>query len=361
MQYRTLGKSGLIVSAISLGTMQFGEGMNMGRLGQDETNAMIRFAIDRGINFIDTADVYSGGESETLIGSAIKGIREELVLATKCRLPMSDNFNRGGAHRVNIMRGVESSLKRLQTDYLDLYQLHGWDSITPLDETLRAMDDLVRQGKVRYIGMSNYLAWQLALALGMQERLNLEKFVTAQMYYSLVGRELEHEFMPLCEYTGVGILVWSPLAGGYLSGKYTPGEKAPGGTRFAEAGQFVMFDQARAEAVVAALRETGARHGVSAARVALAWTLTRPAVSSVIVGARSLEHLDDNIAAADLKLSDGDFEVLDEVSHPGTPYPRWMVLQLDQAEDPRPRVLDPERFADGGPWADLRFRPQGWK
>jgi aryl-alcohol dehydrogenase-like predicted oxidoreductase len=356
MIYRRLGSTGLIVSALSLGTMQFGQAMNMGRLGQEETNAMIKFALDRGINFIDTADVYSRGESETLIGHALKGMREELVLATKCRLPMSDNFNRSGATRVNIMRGVESSLKRLQTDYIDLYQLHGWDSNTPLEETLRTMDDLVRQGKVRYIGISNYLSWQAAVAVGLQERLNLEKFATAQMYYSLVGRGLEHEFMSYCEYSGMGILVWSPLAGGFLSGKYRQGAPAPAGTRFAEAGPFVSFDPAESYPVVDVLVRVAERHHVSPSRAALAWTLNRPAVSSVIIGARKLEHLDDNIAAADLKLTEADMRELNEVSDPGTPYPKWMVLQLDQAEDPRPKVLDPERYADGGPWKDLRGR-----
>ncbi|RKX97459.1 MAG: aldo/keto reductase, partial [Spirochaetes bacterium] len=183
MKYRNLGNTGLIVSELALGTMQFGRKMNMGNLGPKETEEFISFAIDQGINMIDTADVYSQGESEEFVGAALKGRREELVLATKCRLPMSDNFNRSGATRVNIMRGVESSLKRLGTDYIDLYQLHGWDSNTPLEETLRTMDDLVRQGKVRYIGLSNYFAWQAAAAVGAQERMGLEKFVTAQMYY----------------------------------------------------------------------------------------------------------------------------------------------------------------------------------
>jgi aryl-alcohol dehydrogenase-like predicted oxidoreductase len=355
MQYRRLGNSGLIVSALSLGTMQFGKGMNMGSLDQDATNEMVKVALDHGINFIDTANVYSRGESETLVGSALKGIRQEIVLATKSRLPMDDtNFNRSGAHRVNIIRAVEESLRRLQTDYIDLYQMHGWDSSTPLEETLRTLDDLVRQGKVRYIGLSNYLAWQAATALGIQKQQNLEPFVTAQMYYSLVGRDLEHDWMSFAEYTGMGILVWSPLAGGFLSGKYTRGKDPDAGTRFAEAGQFVMFDQERAYQVVDVLNQVAQRHGVSPSRVALAWTVSRPAISSVIIGARKLEHLVDNIQAADLKLTDEDFKQLNAVSDPGTPYPKWMVLQLDQAEDPRPKLLEPERFADGGPWRDLR-------
>lgn len=346
MQYRRLGNSGLIVSALSLGTMQFGQAMNVGRLDQQATNEMIKFALDRGINFIDTADVYSRGESETQVGVAIKGIREELVVATKVRLPMSDdNFNRSGATRVNIMRGVESSLRRLQTDYIDLYQIHGWDSNTPLEETLRTLDDLVRQGKVRHIGLSNYLAWQAAIALGIQQQLGLEKYITAQMYYGLVGRDLEHDWLSFAEYTGMGILVWSTLAGGFLSGKYNRGNPLPSDTRFAEAGQFVPFDVERGYEIIDVLNTVAQRHNATPARVAIAWTLSRPAISSVIIAARNLKHLDDNIMAADLKLTDEDFQALDAVSDPGTPYPKWMVRQLDQAEDPRPKVLEPERFA----------------
>ena len=229
MEYRTLGQSGLIVSAFGLGTMQFGAGMNMGSLDQQATTDMVKFALDQGINFIDTADVYSRGQSETQLGVALRGLREEVVLASKFRLPMSDtNLNRSGATRVNILRGVESSLKRLQTDYLDLYQVHGWDSHTPLEETLSTLNDLVRQGLVRHIGLSNYLAWQAATALGIQERRGWEPFVTAQLYYSLVGRELEHEWIDLAKYSGLGVLVWSPLAGGYLSAKYDRPEDAPG-------------------------------------------------------------------------------------------------------------------------------------
>ncbi len=217
MKYRRLGNSGLIVSALALGTMQFGKKMNMGGLDQDATTEMISYALARGVNFIDTADVYSLGESETQIGAALKtlGVRQEIVLATKARLPMNEaQINHSGATRVNILREVDASLKRLQTDYIDLYQMHGWDSSTPLEETLRTLDDLVRAGKVRYIGLSNYLAWQAAVALGIQERGHLEQFITAQMYYSLVGRDLEHDWLPFAEYTGMGILVWSPLAGG---------------------------------------------------------------------------------------------------------------------------------------------------
>jgi aryl-alcohol dehydrogenase-like predicted oxidoreductase len=354
MKYRKLGNTGLIVSEVALGTMQFGGKMNMGNLGQEDTTRMVKLALDGGINFIDTADVYSRGESETLVGNALRGVRQEIVLATKFRLPMSDNLNRSGATRVNILREVEDSLKRLQTDYIDLYQVHGWDSNTPLEETLRTLDDIVRQGKVRYIGLSNFMSWQAATAVMLQERLGLEKYVTAQMYYSLVGRGLEYEFQSFAEYHKIGILVWSPLAGGFLSGKYSRTSAAPAGTRFADAGSFVPFDKQMGYRVVDALKEVAARHDASPARTALSWVLGRPAVSSVIVAARNPKQLEDNIGAVDLRLSDEDVRLLDAASDPGIPYPKWMVLQLDTAEDPRSKALYPERYADGGPWKDLR-------
>jgi aryl-alcohol dehydrogenase-like predicted oxidoreductase len=354
MKYRKLGNTGLIVSEVALGTMQFGARMNMGNLGQEDTSRMVKLALDRGINFIDTADVYSLGESETLLGNALRGVRDEIVLATKVRLPMDGNFNHSGATRVNIMREIERSLRRLQTDYIDLYQVHGWDSITPLEETLRTLDDLVRQGKVRYIGLSNLMSWQAATAVMLQERLGFEKYATAQMYYSLVGRGIEHEFLSFADYYGIGILVWSPLAGGFLSGKYSRSNPAPAGSRFAEAGNFVPFDKEMGYRVIDALRQVAGRQGASPARVALAWTLRRPAVSSVIIAARTLEHLEENIRAIEVDLSEEDVRLLDAVSDPGVPYPKWMVLQLDTAEDPRGRVLHPQRYANRGPWKDLR-------
>jgi aryl-alcohol dehydrogenase-like predicted oxidoreductase len=354
MKYRKLGNTGLIVSELALGTMQFGGKMNMGNLGQEDATRMVKVALDRGINFVDTADVYSLGESETLVGNALKGVRQEMVLATKVRLPMSGNFNRSGATRVNIIREVEGSLRRLQTDYIDLYQIHGWDSNTPLEETLRTLDDLVRQGKVRYIGLSNLMSWQAATAVMLQERLGLEKYATAQMYYSLVGRGLEYEFQSFAEYYNIGTLVWSPLAGGFLSGKYSRANPAPAGSRFAEAGAFVPFDRETGYRVVETLQEVARKHNASPARVAIAWVLGRPAVSSVIIAARKIEQLEDNISAVDLRLSEEDVRLLDAASDPGIPYPKWMVLQLDTAEDPRSKVLYPERYADGGTWKDLR-------
>ena len=354
MRYRRLGNTGLIVSSVALGTMQFGGKMNMGNLGQEDTTRMVKLALDRGINFIDTADVYSLGESETLVGNALKGVRNEIVLATKVRLPMGANFNHSGATRVNIMREVEASLRRLQTDYIDLYQIHGWDSNTPLEESLRTLDDLVRQGKVRYIGLSNFLSWQAATAVMLQDQLGLEKYVTAQMYYSLVGRGLEYEFQSFAEYHNLGILVWSPLAGGFLTGKYSRANPAPTGTRFAEAGNFVPFDREMGYRVVDSLKEVANRQDATPARVALAWVLGRPAVSSVIIAARKPEQLEDNIRSVDLQLSGEDVRLLDAASDPGVPYPKWMVLQLDTAEDPRSKILNPERYADGSPWEDLR-------
>ena len=354
MKYRKLGNTGLIVSGVALGTMQFGGKMNMGNLDQEGATRMVKLALERGINFIDTADVYSLGESETLVGNALKGMRKEIVLATKVRLPMGENFNRSGATRVNILREVEGSLRRLQTDYIDLYQVHGWDSNTPIEETLRTLDDLVRQGKVRYIGLSNFMSWQATTAVMLQDRLGLEKYVTAQMYYSLVGRGLEYEFQSFAEYHNIGILIWSPLAGGFLTGKYSRTNPAPAGTRFAEAGNFVPFDKEMGYRVVEALKEVAGRHDATPARVALAWVLGRPAVSSVIIAARKPEQLEDNIRAVDLRLLDDEVRLLDAASDPGVPYPKWMVLQLDTAEDPRSKVLHPERYEDGGPWADLR-------
>src|SRR5947208_6065676 len=354
MKYKKLGNTGLIVSGVALGTMQFGGKMNMGNLGQEGATRMVKLALERGINFIDTADVYSLGESETLVGNALKCMRKEIVLATKVRLPMGENFNRSGATRVNIMREVEGSLGRLQTDYVDLYQVHGWDSNTPIEETLRTLDDLVRQGKVRYIGLSNFMSWQATTAVMLQDRLGLEKYVTAQMYYSLVGRGLEYEFQSFAEYHNIGILVWSPLAGGFLTGKYSRANPAPAGTRFAEAGNFVPFDKEMGYRVVEALKEVAGRHDATPARVALAWVLGRPAVSSVIIAARKPEQLEDNIRAVDLRLLDDEVRLLDAASNHGVPYPKWMVLQLDTAEDPRSKVLHPARHEDGGPWADLR-------
>jgi len=315
---------------------------------------MVKQALDRGINFIDTADVYSLGESEALLGDALKGVRQEIVLATKVRLPMDRNFNHSGATRVNIMREIEASLRRLQTDYIDLYQVHGWDSNTPLDETLRTLDDLVRQAKVRYIGLSNLMSWQAATAVMLQERLGLEKYVTAQMYYSLVGRSLEYEFQSFAEYYNIGILVWSPLAGGFLTGKYSRDHPAPTASRFAEAGQFVPFDKEVGYRVVDALKEVAARHGASRRE----WPLPGcsagrlSAVSSSLAGQRINWRITSVPPTFALRRTTSASWTLSRI--PVFHTPKWMVLQLDAAEDPRSKILHPERYVDGGPWRDLR-------
>ena len=355
MKYRKLGNTGLIVSEVALGAMQFGT-PNFGNIDQEGTAAMVRAALDKGINFVDTADIYGQGESERLLGKVLKGLREEIVLTTKARLPMGTNFNRSGATRVNLIRALEGSLERLQTEYVDLYQIHGWDSSTPLEETLRTLNDVVRQGKARYIGFSNYLSWQAASAIDMQERINLEKYPSAQMYYSLVGRDLEYEFQSFAEYYGIGIVVWSPLAGGFLSGKYHRNQPPPVQTRFAEAGQFIPFDKDRGYRIIDVLKAVAHRTDATPARVALAWVLAKPAVSSVIIGARTLDHLQEDIKAVDLNLPTEDMELLDQVSDPGVPYPKWIVMQHNLAEDPRMRVSRPALFTRGEPWKNLLLK-----
>jgi aryl-alcohol dehydrogenase-like predicted oxidoreductase len=364
MKYKQLGQTGLFVSEICLGTMTFtgdnkaaGMWAAIGDIGQKTATDIVKRSLEAGVNFIDTADVYSEGKSEITVGKSLRNLniaRTDVVIATKVYGRTGPGRNDVGASRGHIMDAVDASLRRLQTDYIDLYQVHGWDSNTPLEETLRTLDDLVRQGKVRYIGLSNYMSWQAATAVMLQQNLGLEKFVTAQMYYSLVGRGLEYEFQSFAEYHNIGILVWSPLAGGFLSGKYTRANPTPAGTRFAEAGAFVPFDKEIGYRVVDTLKEIAARYQVSPARIALSWTLARPAVSSVIVAARKLDQLEDNIAAVDLRLAPEDVRQLDSASDPGVPYPKWMVLQLDVAEDPRSKALYPERYADGGAWKDLR-------
>lgn len=354
MKYRKMGNSGVIVSALSLGTMQFG-GKGLGNLGQRETDSMVRFAMDQGVNFIDTADIYARGESETLLGNALSGIRQDLILATKVRLPMGEsNINHAGTTRLNIIREVEASLRRLKTDYIDLYQVHSWDSSTPLEETLTALDDLVHQGKVRYIGLSNYLAWQGAAAVEQQLRRGLARYVTAQLYYSLLGRELEYEWLSLAEYYNIGIIVWSPLAGGFLAGKYGRNAPAPPETRFAESGRFVPFDVSKAHDIVDTIREIAVRHTATPAQVSLAWLLTRPQVASVIVAARTNERLQENLKSVELDLSQEDLDLLDKQTHPGYPYPQWMVYQHDRMEDPRARIINPKHYAEGGPGEDVR-------
>lgn len=328
MRYNPLGRTGLFVSELCLGTMTFGgEGMfkAVGQVQQDEADALVKTAIDAGVNFIDTANVYSVGRSEEIAGRALKNLgiaREDVVLATKVLGPMGDGVNARGASRGHIMDQAKASLKRLGTDHIDLYQIHGWDPATPVEETVRALDDLVRQGHVRYVGVSNWAAWQIAKALGIAERLGASRFQSVQSYYTIVGRDLEREVVPMLEAEGLGLMVWSPLAGGYLSGKYRNGQAGDGRRANFD---FPPVDTVRGDAVLDAMDGIAKAKGVSIARIALAWLLHRSAVTSVIVGAKRVEQLQDNLAAVDVRLDADDLAALDAVSKLTPEYPGWMI------------------------------------
>jgi aryl-alcohol dehydrogenase-like predicted oxidoreductase len=345
MKYKQLGGTGLFVSEICLGAMTFGANPEagmwkaIGQLPQPEVDAIIARAYEAGVNFIDTADVYSFGGSEKLTGQALRNLgleRKDVVIATKVYSEMGPGPNDRGASRGHIMEGVKRSLERLQTDYIDLYQIHANDPVTPIEETLRALDDLVRQGLVRYIGISNWQAWKIAKALGIAGAKNYTRFDTLQAYYSIAGRDLERELVPLINEEKLGLMVWSPLAGGLLSGKYGPGAPTPENSRRATF-DFPPVDLDRAWKCVAAMREIGGRHGASVARVALAWLLAKPHVMSVIIGAKTTAQLDDNLAATQLTLSDEDLAQLDEVSTLPPEYPGWMLDRQSSARIPRPR------------------------
>lgn len=329
MRYRLLGRTGLYVSEICLGTMTYvgkGRWAPIGKLGLDDAQAQIKAAFEAGVNFIDTANVYSEGESEKLVGESLSRLglpREDLVIATKVRVRMGSTPNRVGLTKVHILNEAHASLRRLQLDHIDLYQIHGVDQVTPLDETLRALEDLVRAGKVRYIGASNHAAWQIMKALGVSERQAWARFESVQAYYSIAGRELEREIVPVCLDQSLSILVWSPLAGGLLSGKFSQEAAGPEGARRTTF-DFPPVDRDRAFRCVEAMRPIAQAHGVSVARVALAWTLQRPGVTSVIIGAKSQEQLADNLAASDLTLSDEEMQRLNEVSAIPREYPGWM-------------------------------------
>jgi aryl-alcohol dehydrogenase-like predicted oxidoreductase len=327
VEYRQLGRSGLRVSSLSLGTMTFGgrgDFAAVGSTGVEDAARQIDRCLDAGVNLIDTADVYSGGLSEEIVGQALRGRRDEVLLATKARFPMGDGPNDAGLSRHHLVRACEASLRRLQTDHIDLYQVHEWDGLTPLEETLEALDDLVRAGKVRYVGCSNHSAWHVMKALGISERRELQRFVSQQIYYSLQAREAEYELVPISVDQGLGILVWSPLAGGLLSGKYRRGQAGPEGARhLTDWNEPPVRDEERLYDVIDALVEIAEAHAVSAAQVALAWLLGRPGVTSLIVGARTDEQLADNLAAADLALTDEQRARLDELSAPPLLYPYW--------------------------------------
>ena len=328
MKYRPLGSTGLLVSEIAFGAMTFGDDpWRLGGLEQAQADRLVSRCLDAGVNLFDTADVYARGEAETLLGRALGPRRKDVVLATKVRGRMGDGPNAVGLSRAHIMASVEESLRRLDTDWIDLYQIHGWDSLTPIEETLSALTDLVRQGKVRYLGMSNLAAWQMARSDGVAALRGFERFVSAQMFYSLVGRDLEDEVAPFCLDAGVGILVWSPLAGGFLSGKYRrEADSPPEGSRWDTTGSdFPPFDRERGWRILDVLREVGERRGITPAQAALAWLLVQPGVTSVIVGARRIEQLGEDVGAAEIALAPEDLAALDEVSRPAPRYPRWMI------------------------------------
>ena len=339
MRYNSLGQTGLFVSELCLGAMTFGGGgfwQTIGDLGSKEAEALIGTALDGGVNLIDTADVYSEGESERLVGGALKALarpREQVVIATKVRGRVGPGVNEVGLSRAHILASIDASLRRLGLDHVDLYQIHGFDPATPIEETVRALDDVVRSGKARYVGFSNLPAWVASKALTFAAANGLARFQSAQVYYSIAGRDIEREIAPMCLAERVAILPWSPLAGGLLSGKFDPGKKGPADARRTSF-DFPPVNQDRLPRVLAALRTVAEATGASVARVALAWQLTRPFVTSIIVGAKKREQLVDNLAAAELRLSAEHVKLLDDASALPPEYPGWMV-EFQNARDPR--------------------------
>lgn len=330
MEYRVLGRTGLYVSSICLGTMTWGgKGFweVIGKLDVSSAEAQLRLALDAGVNFIDTANVYHEGTSEQILGQALRSLgvpRHDVVIATKVRGRTGKGPNAVGLTRTHIMAQVEESLRRMQIDFIDLYQIHGFDPLVPMDETLRALDDLVRQGKVRHLGVSNHAAWQIMKALGLSAQHDWARFESVQAYYTIAGRDLEREVVPLCRSEQLSVLVWSPLAGGLLSGKFQRDAGGPEGARRSQF-DFPPVDRERAFACVDAMRPIAEAHGCSVARVALAWVLQQPAVTSIIVGAKTEEQLADNLAVGSVKLLAEELATLDAVSKLPREYPGWMI------------------------------------
>ncbi len=328
METRLLGQSGLTVSVLTFGTMTFGgQGDQAKRVGSTdvaEARRMIDMCLDAGVNIFDTADVYSQGRSEEVLGAALEGRRDRVLVATKVFGRMGDGLNDLGLSRQHIVRACEDSLRRLKTDYIDLYQAHGFDALTPLEETLAAFDDLIRAGKVRYIGCSNYSGWHLMKALSISDRRGSARYISQQVYYSLIGRELEYELVPLALDQNVGILVWSPLAAGFLTGKFRRDGVSPEGTRRSiQAEPPINMPETQAYDIVDALDAIARERNVSAAQVALNWLIRKPGVTSLVIGARTMDQLQDNLNAATWSLSDEEMRRLDEVSTTPAPYPAW--------------------------------------
>ena len=344
MRYLPLGRTGQFVSEICLGTMTFSGGAGfwrtVGTVDQQGANALVARALEAGVNFIDTADVYSEGQSEVLLGQALRDVkvnREDVIVATKVRGRTGPGANAVGLSRGHIMDQIVGSLKRLQLDHIDLYQIHGFDPVTPLEETMRALDDCVSRGYVRTIGCSNMAAWQIMKAQGISERRGFARFETVQAYYTIAGRDLEREILPMVEDQGMGVMVWSPLAGGFLSGKFTrEGVKSNDARRATF--DFPPVNKERGYDIIDVMRVIGDRHGVSVARVALAWLLARKGVMSVIVGAKTLEQLNDNLLAPSLRLSADEMAELDKVSAPAPEYPGWMIARQSDQRLPAPKV-----------------------
>jgi aryl-alcohol dehydrogenase-like predicted oxidoreductase len=330
MRFNILGGTGLYVSELCLGTMTFGgKGFweVVGKLGAREVEGIVGTALDAGVNFIDSANVYSEGESETLTGGALKALgrpREQVVVATKVRGRMGPGPNQVGLTRAHILASIDESLKRLQLDHVDLYQVHGVDPATPIEETVRALDDVVRSGKTRYVGFSNLPAWYAMKAIAFADANGLARFQSAQMYYSIAGRDIEREVVPMTQDQRVAILPWSPLAGGLLSGKFDPDKPGPEGSR-RTAFDFPPVDRDRLRKVLGALRQVSEATGHSVARIALAWQLTKPFITSIIIGAKNRDQLTDNLAATEVKLSPEQVKLLDEASALPPEYPGWMV------------------------------------
>jgi len=328
MQYSRLGGTGLIVSRFALGSMTFGSDptgpfASTYKVDQAAANDLVARAIDAGVNYFNSADVYASGDSERILGKAIGAKRRQVVIATKVGNRMGPGLVEAGLSRRHVLAAAEASLERLGTDYIDVYLVHKVDALTPVEETIEALEALVRAGKVRYVGFSNWPAWMAAKAVGIQRERGYQQFRGAEMYYSLVGRDLEHEVAPFCVDAGIGVMVWSPLAGGFLSGKYTRAKpKGESGDRLGGF-EFLPYDREQGYALIDLLQSIGGKHGATPAQVSLAWLLTRPAVASILVGASNRKQLDENLKAADVQLTAEDLAALDAATKPVAIYPNW--------------------------------------